>query len=73
MVLQPFVVPWPLLSFRILFYTVGRTPWTSDQPVARPATYIQNKKKKRGRLCRVTAASFYVNTSVRVERNKFGV
>jgi hypothetical protein len=29
--------------------------------------------QKRGRLCRVTAASFYVNTSVKVERNKFGV
>jgi hypothetical protein len=31
------------------------------------------KLKKRGRLCRVTAASFYVNTSLRVEGNKFGV
>jgi hypothetical protein len=36
MALQPFVRPWPLLQFRNLFYTVGRTPWTSDQPVARP-------------------------------------
>jgi hypothetical protein len=27
----------------------------------------------RGRLCRVTAASFYVNTSVRAKRNRFGV
>jgi hypothetical protein len=31
------------------------------------------KNKKRIRLCRVTAASFYVNTSLRMERNKFGV
>jgi hypothetical protein len=26
--------PWPLFSF-FIFYTVGRTPWTGDQPVAR--------------------------------------
>jgi hypothetical protein len=31
-----FVGPWPLLQFCNHFYTVGRTPWTSDQPVARP-------------------------------------
>jgi hypothetical protein len=36
MALYPFVGPWPLLQFRNLFYTDGRTPWTSDQPVARP-------------------------------------
>jgi hypothetical protein len=35
MALQPFVGPWPLFSFVIL-YTVGRTAWTGDQPVARP-------------------------------------
>jgi hypothetical protein len=34
--LYPFVGPWPLLQFRNLFYAEGRTPWTSDQPVARP-------------------------------------
>jgi hypothetical protein len=33
--LQTFVGPWPLLQFLDL-YTVGRTPWTGDQPVARP-------------------------------------
>jgi hypothetical protein len=48
MALQPFVVPSPLLSFFIL-YTVGRTPWTGDQPVARPLptqnkTQTQNKR-----------------------------
>jgi hypothetical protein len=32
-----------------------------------------NSAFERGRLCRVIAASFYVNTSLRVERNKFGV
>jgi hypothetical protein len=36
MALQPFVRPWPLLQFRNLFYADGRTPWISDQPVARP-------------------------------------
>jgi hypothetical protein len=35
-VLQLFVEPWPLLQFRKFFYTGGRTPWTSDQPIARP-------------------------------------
>jgi hypothetical protein len=49
MVLQPFVRPWPLLQFRNLFYTDSRTPWTSDQPVARPlpthrTTQTQNKR-----------------------------
>jgi hypothetical protein len=36
MVLQPFLAPLPLLQFRNIFYTDGRTPWTGDQPVARP-------------------------------------
>jgi hypothetical protein len=36
MALQPFIGPWPLLHFRNLFYTDGRTACTSDQPVARP-------------------------------------
>jgi hypothetical protein len=27
--------PWPFIQFRNLFYTDGRIPWTSDQPVAR--------------------------------------
>jgi hypothetical protein len=35
MALQPIVVPLPLFSFLIL-YTVDSTPWTVDQPVARP-------------------------------------
>jgi hypothetical protein len=32
MALQCFVEPWTLLQFRNLFYTDGRTPWTSDSP-----------------------------------------
>jgi hypothetical protein len=35
MALQPFVGPWPLFRF-FNPYTVGRSPWTGDQPVARP-------------------------------------
>jgi hypothetical protein len=47
--LQHFVGPWPLLQFRNLFYTVGKTPGTGDQPVARPlpthrTTQTQNKR-----------------------------
>jgi hypothetical protein len=49
MALQPFVGPWPALQFRNLFYTDGRTPWTSAQPVARPlpthkTTQTHNKR-----------------------------
>jgi hypothetical protein len=36
MALQPFFGLWPLLQFRNLCYKGGRTPWTGDQPVARP-------------------------------------
>jgi hypothetical protein len=46
--IQPLVGPWPLFSFLIL-YTVGRTPWTGDQPAARSlpihrTTQTQNKR-----------------------------
>jgi hypothetical protein len=55
MALQPFVRPWSLLQFRNLFYTDGRPPWTSDQPVTRPlpthrTTQTQNKLTHR-HLC----------------------
>jgi hypothetical protein len=44
MALEPFVGPWPLFQF-LNPYTVGRTPWTGDQPVARPLpTQTQNKR-----------------------------
>jgi hypothetical protein len=48
MALQPFVGPWPLFQFLNL-YTVGKTPWTGDQPVARllptrRTTQTQNKR-----------------------------
>jgi hypothetical protein len=37
MALQPSIGLWGLFfSFTIFFYTDGRTPWTGDQPVARP-------------------------------------
>jgi hypothetical protein len=47
MALQPFG-PCSFFSFLII-YTVGRTPWTGDQPVARPlsahrTTQTQNKR-----------------------------
>jgi hypothetical protein len=46
--LLSFVGPWPLFQF-LNPYTVGRTPWTGDQPVARPlpthrTTQTQNKR-----------------------------
>jgi hypothetical protein len=58
MALLPFAGPWPLLQFRNLFYTDGRTPWTSNQPVARPlpthrTTQTQNKCTQRHPCLRV--------------------
>jgi hypothetical protein len=51
MALQPSVGPWPLFFFFsfVILYTVGRTPRTGDQPVARPlyahrTTQTQNKR-----------------------------
>jgi hypothetical protein len=49
MALQPFVGTRPLFQFILIIYTVFRTPWTGDQPVARPlptqrTTQTQNKK-----------------------------
>jgi hypothetical protein len=45
--LQTFVGPWPLLHFHNLCYTDGRTPRTSDQPVARPLpTHTQQHKHR---------------------------
>jgi hypothetical protein len=45
--LEPFIGLWPLFSFLIL-YTVSRTPWTGDQPVARPLpTHRTTQKNKR--------------------------
>jgi hypothetical protein len=36
MALRLFVGPWPLFFSFLNLYTFGRTPWTGDQPVARP-------------------------------------
>jgi hypothetical protein len=49
MALQPFVGPWPRFQFLDLFYIIGRTPWTGDQPVARPlpAHTTAQKQNKR--------------------------
>jgi hypothetical protein len=48
----PFVGPWPLFQFLnpTHRHTVGRTPWTGDQPVARPlpthrTTQTQKKRQ----------------------------
>jgi hypothetical protein len=46
MALQPFIGPWP--SSFLIFYTVGRTPWTGDQPDAGqlPAHRTAQKQNK---------------------------
>jgi hypothetical protein len=55
MALHPFVEPWPLFQCLELFYRVGRTPWTGDQPVARPlpahrTAQTQNKRTQTSML-----------------------
>jgi hypothetical protein len=42
MALQPFLGPWPHISVSESIYTDGRTPWTSDHPVAKASTYTQD-------------------------------
>jgi hypothetical protein len=49
MALQPFLLGPGLLFSFVMLFTDGRTPWTSDQPVARPlpthrTTQTQNKR-----------------------------
>jgi hypothetical protein len=43
---SPFVGPWPVFSY-LIFHTVGRTPWTGDQPVTMqpPAHTGQHKHR----------------------------
>jgi hypothetical protein len=48
MALQPYVGPWSLFQFLNL-YTVGRTPWTRDEPVARPLTTHRTTKTQNKR------------------------
>jgi hypothetical protein len=42
MAVQPFVEPWTL----IIFYTVGRTPWTGDQPLQDLYLYTEQHKHR---------------------------
>jgi hypothetical protein len=44
--LQSVVGPWPLFGFLIL-YTVGRIPWTGDQPVTRLLPTHRTTQNKR--------------------------
>jgi hypothetical protein len=49
MTLQPLWTLASFFSFLICIYTVGRTPWAGDQPIARPlpthrTTQTQNKR-----------------------------
>jgi hypothetical protein len=55
MALQPFVFLGRFFGFLIL-YTVGRTPWMKDQPVAMPlpthrTTQTQNKRTQTSMPC----------------------
>jgi hypothetical protein len=47
MALQSCVGPWPLFFSFLTLYTVGRTPLTGDQPVARPLPTHRSTQNKR--------------------------
>jgi hypothetical protein len=48
MTVEPFFGPWVL--FQVLnLYTVGRTPWTGDQPFAGPLTTQRTTKTQNKR------------------------
>jgi hypothetical protein len=54
--LQPFVGPWPPFQFLDPIHTIGRTPWTGDQPVWKPlpthrTTQTQNKRTQYRHPC----------------------
>jgi hypothetical protein len=46
MPLQRFVGPWPLLQFRNVFYTDGRTPWTGISPSQGRYLHIKQHKHR---------------------------
>jgi hypothetical protein len=60
-------------NIRCLIYTRATWKVTSSGLLPKQAMKKNIIYKKRGRLCQVTATSFYVNTSLRVKRNKSGV
>jgi hypothetical protein len=58
--------PWPHFQFRNLSYTVGRTPWTGDQPVARPLPNPeQHKHRKTHTVIHASSGIRACDTSVR--------
>jgi hypothetical protein len=56
--------PWPLFLFPNLS-TVGRTPWTGDQPVASPLpTHRKHKRNKRTHWCLEWIRTHYLSVHV---------
>jgi hypothetical protein len=70
MALQPFVGLWPLLQFRYLFYTDGRTPWTSDQLVARPLPTHRTTKTQKNAHTDINASNTIRTHDHRVRENE---
>jgi hypothetical protein len=61
---QPFVGFWPLFSF-LNFYTVGRTPWTGDQPFARALPAPRTPQTQNKHTLSIKYFSLYVSVLVR--------
>jgi hypothetical protein len=57
MALQPFVEPSTLFQF-LIQYTVGRTPWTRDQPVARPEPKHRTTQRENTRTQTTSCKSY---------------
>jgi hypothetical protein len=69
MALQPLIGLGRFFSFLIL-YTVGRSPWTGDQPVARPlSTYRTTQAQSEGTQTSMLWLGFEPTTPV-LERAK---
>jgi hypothetical protein len=71
MALQPFVGPWPLFQFLIL-YIVVRAPWNGDQPVARPIPTHRTTQRINAHTVNHTSIGIRTHDpSVRGERRRF--
>jgi hypothetical protein len=51
-----FVGPWPFFSF-LIWYTVGRTPWTGDQSVVRPV-FVHTEQHKHRKTHKIQTVGF---------------
>jgi hypothetical protein len=73
MALQPLLGPGRFFSSVIIFYTDGRTPWTSEKPVARPLSTHSTTETQNKRIYRHPCLAWYSNprSQLSSERRQF--